>query len=482
MRAGRAKADAARAAASAASAAFAIAFSDASTAASLALLAAGSGSVADKVAAETAEAAAALSAAAFADSSGSGTASAAAAAFSATSGFSSAAFSSVSTAGFTTPTTPTAEPYPSDMYQDAFGAHTSKTIELNRVANIVARTMLFGGKREKRSVADKLTGFAGDFSTRWEPAGAPGGSQEVRFVGVLAVLLRENLQAAEAASANTGLGDLNALYGGMNGGAAGVAAPRGKSILSSALRATAEAVITPTEYRELKEAREAGKAQALVMAGVRAEAQARVAASAGGAPALRLFETYQNAFQRVVEVGMGAKEGDNDMLNREILQSFLTWEQSLRRSLTKDLWTQNPAELVGTWDLIDVPGNGDLQQAMTLPSSSFVRRQIALLQRGAQTAVEFTREGRVQVSPSGNQGLKWFFRPGPAHLDTCEFFVRGGTPDLLLHFVGSIDRGQRIESRFSARPIRMSGRVLSIVKGEAKGNSRFVMELQRKSN
>ncbi|KAJ1422362.1 hypothetical protein B484DRAFT_399128, partial [Ochromonadaceae sp. CCMP2298] len=135
MRAGRAKADAARAAASAASAAFAIAFSDASTAASLALLAAGSGSVADKVAAETAEAAAALSAAAFADSSGSGTASAAAAAFSATSGFSSAAFSSVSTAGFTTPTTPTAEPYPSDMYQDAFGAHTSKTIELNRVAN-----------------------------------------------------------------------------------------------------------------------------------------------------------------------------------------------------------------------------------------------------------------------------------------------------------------------------------------------------------
>jgi hypothetical protein len=35
---------------------------------------------------------------------------------------------------------------------------------------------------------------------------------------------------------------------------------------------------------------------------------------------LRLFETYQNAFQRVVEVGMGAKEGDNDMLNREILQ------------------------------------------------------------------------------------------------------------------------------------------------------------------
>jgi hypothetical protein len=60
--------------------------------------------------------------------------------------------------------------------------------------------------------------------------------------------------------------------------------------------------------------------------------------------------------------------------------------------------------------------------------------------------------------------------------------VRSGTKvDLLLHFVGSIDRGQRIESRFSARPIRMSGRVLSIVKGEAKGNSRFVMELQRKS-
>ena len=117
-------------------------------------------------------------------------------------------------------------------------------------------------------------------------------------------------------------------------------------------------------------------------------------------------------------------------------------------------------------------------------------------------------------------GLNWYFKPGPAHLDTCEFFIRcynnknnnnnkndnnnnnnnnndneikqqqqqqqsgqqqyQQDDDLLLKYVGFIDRGQRIESRFSRNPIRMTGRVLSIVKGEFKGSSRFIMILNRK--
>lgn len=65
-----------------------------------------------------------------------------------------------------------------------------------------------------------------------------------------------------------------------------------------------------------------------------------------------------------------------------------------------------------------------------------------------QTKVEFTKEGKVYLKQSQSEGLHWCFRPGPAHLDTCEFYVQSGTKaDLVLKYVGFIDRGQRIESR-----------------------------------
>ena len=42
-----------------------------------------------------------------------------------------------------------------------------------------------------------------------------------------------------------------------------------------------------------------------------------------------------------------------------------------------------------------------------------------------------------------------YFKPGPAHLDTCEFLIESlDNPDLVLKYTGFIDRGQRIESRY----------------------------------
>ena len=105
-----------------------------------------------------------------------------------------------------------------------------------------------------------------------------------------------------------------------------------------------------------------------------------------------------------------------------------------------------------------------------------------------QTAIELTKEGKVVIKQSfvgngnnnPNTGVSWSFKPGPAHLDTCEFTVESSSkPGLLLRYVGFIDRGQRIESRFSRLPIRMTGRVLSVLRGQPQGSSRFVMELQR---
>ncbi|KAJ1437433.1 hypothetical protein B484DRAFT_477405 [Ochromonadaceae sp. CCMP2298] len=316
--------------------------------------------------------------------------------------------------------------------------------------------MLFGGVREKTIIARSLEGAAAAFAARW---GCEEDSQEVRYMRVLVLLLRDGLAAAEAACTFTGVGESSSISG-----SSGTSESQPWDSISEMSAETETETETETEDYP-------------VLSG-------GIGAVRGlGMPALRLFETYQGAFFRVVQMcmgSMGVMDKGSDLLNKEILSSFLTWEQSLRRSLTKDLWKQNPAELAGRWTLTDVPGNGDLKQVMTL-----AEEQVAKIRRQtkSETVVEFTQQGRVLLSQTANTGLHWFFRPGPAHLDTCEFFVRSGSKaDLLLHFVGSIDRGQRIESRFSARPIRMSGRVLSIVKGEAKGNSRFVMELQRKSN
>lgn len=62
--------------------------------------------------------------------------------------------------------------------------------------------------------------------------------------------------------------------------------------------------------------------------------------------------------------------------------------------------------------------------------------------------MEFIKDGKVRLKHSQSEGINWCFRPGPAHLDTCEFYVQSGTKaDLMLKYVGFIDRGQRIESR-----------------------------------
>ena len=50
-----------------------------------------------------------------------------------------------------------------------------------------------------------------------------------------------------------------------------------------------------------------------------------------------------------------------------------------------------------------------------------------------------------------------------------------GSVDLVLTYTGYIDRGQRIESRLSQRPIRMTGRVASMIDGITVAQGRFIM-------
>lgn len=63
--------------------------------------------------------------------------------------------------------------------------------------------------------------------------------------------------------------------------------------------------------------------------------------------------------------------------------------------------------------------------------------------------IDFKADGKLDVLHPLSIGQKWYFKPGPAHLDTCEFFVQSKLDaDLVLKYIGFIDRGQRIESRY----------------------------------
>mmetsp|Transcript_7948 Transcript_7948/g.18150 ORF Transcript_7948/g.18150 Transcript_7948/m.18150 type:complete len:659 (+) Transcript_7948:211-2187(+) len=137
-------------------------------------------------------------------------------------------------------------------------------------------------------------------------------------------------------------------------------------------------------------------------------------------------------------------------------------------------------------------------------------------QAQATPAVLLEPGGRVKLSNTKEcEGVAWRLDPGPTHLDTCYIVIRApkgsfapvkaklSTPGgqlkgsgsesgangaaqaemETLTFMGYIDRGQRIESRFSGRAVRMSGLVATSPSdlsgarqptGEA--SSRFVME------
>jgi len=94
----------------------------------------------------------------------------------------------------------------------------------------------------------------------------------------------------------------------------------------------------------------------------------------------------------------------------------------------------------------------------------------------------FRRDGTLRVPPELGLDGSWSFEPGPTHLDTIRFELRLGTPDnRVLAYTGYVDRGQRIETRFSKRPIKMKGRAVLMVRGEPRSSSKFTMQLCKKN-
>ena len=320
------------------------------------------------------------------------------------------------------------------------------TSVLNRYSNCVSRAMIYGSGRERTALANVIDIEIPDFTKNYVKGNYD--SQEVRYLKALVTFLRNGVAAAETATR----------YRGFQGSSDVI----GLSSLDG--------------YMD-----EMCKAAEIDMCDLEEEEDD-----------LRLFDIYQTAFQRVVvdvclaEMLPGMRRGRVDaegvrlageFEDADLLQNFVDWEASLRTNLTDSLWNPNPPELAGDWELTDVAGEGSLESIFGLPSEELLQEDSTRL--GPKVVLQ--SDGKVDVQIKAGKGDRWYFRPGPAHLDTCEFFISSKETDQIkLRYTGFIDRGQRIEARFSRRPIRMTGRV-EILKesGDVSANSRFIMELKK---
>lgn len=163
-------------------------------------------------------------------------------------------------------------------------------------------------------------------------------------------------------------------------------------------------------------------------------------------PSTSLSQSYSNSYERLVaslvEDGSGyiGPEENSDFMTlpkprtaTEELGRFALWESAFR---SKDEETSYPDDLEGVWEVKDEVGGE------TIGVSSVI----------------FLPNGEVNIAPP-LQGLRWRLDPGPTHLDTCTFqaLSEDGT---VLQYRGFIDRGARLEARFSGRPIKIRGSVM----------------------
>lgn len=163
-------------------------------------------------------------------------------------------------------------------------------------------------------------------------------------------------------------------------------------------------------------------------------------------PLLPLSDSYANSYERLmatlVELGSGYVKPASDVLSmpkprnaEEELGRFAVWESTFRQNNGADV-SAYPEDLVGKWEVQDLIG------------SELIGVSI----------VEFLAQGQVSVKPP-LEGLRWRLDPGPTHLDTCTFQVLSDDKTIL-QYRGFIDRGARLESRFSRRPIKIRGSVM----------------------
>lgn len=158
-------------------------------------------------------------------------------------------------------------------------------------------------------------------------------------------------------------------------------------------------------------------------------------------PFVHLSNSYSNAYDRLVkkllEEGSGFFEGRGGGLRSELptsateeLGRFAMWESQLR---SQQFFNNFPEDLVGSWVVTD---------------------EVDGMEKGT-SEITLCSGGEVNVREP-LRGLRWRLDQGPTHLDTLSFQIEG-QDGLSFEYKGFLDRGARLETRFSGRRLKLKG-------------------------
>lgn len=156
---------------------------------------------------------------------------------------------------------------------------------------------------------------------------------------------------------------------------------------------------------------------------------------------LHSLSSYRKALDRVFSVMLEELGRRRVAPVNDVLGAF-KMEQDVRQSITEPNWNRHPEQLVGDWAMYD-----------------------SALSKGVNVVLK--ADGTVDVPfLSYCEGMSWAFTPGPAHLDTLTFYVLDSVETF--EYIGFVDRGQRTETTFSGRPIKVAGSIVARAKDGTK--------------
>jgi hypothetical protein len=254
----------------------------------------------------------------------------------------------------------------------------SHTMILNQYANIVSRTILYGGAKEKSFIAANLEKKLPALAKRMN---CDTHSQEIYFLRGLIVLLTEGLTKAESTVTMK-----NSLKYSKNKNQGVSSSPSSSSATISAIASSAVNDDKPNEvFNNITDAESEAiinMAVARTMSEMSVLSQSRIdyRKLTDDNPPYRLYGSYLNAFYRLVENCLSeiGKRADNVPYNEELILNVANWEKDLRVDLTKDNWPVNCNELVGEWRLVDVMGEGSLTAIMKMRTDEYTRNSVSV--------------------------------------------------------------------------------------------------------
>jgi hypothetical protein len=288
------------------------------------------------------------------------------------------------------------------------------TRQLNVWSNIVLRVLLFGGDQELLVVAETLQSDLPILIQRWYPT--INGSQSVSPPGV--DYIQCLIQLLRNCYNNGVVTDLDPPI------------PLSSSFANSYERLVASAVELGSGYLKpvpfiLQQQQQQGAPDTATLGSI--------SSNTPGATAPNVMETNIGLVASIPK----PRTAQEELGRFALLESNFRQAQQLSSPSSPALYTPYPQDLVGRWEVRDEI------------SGEFI----------GDSVVTFLDNGNVQVPPP-LEGLRWRLDPGPTHLDTCTFQVLSTIDRTILQYRGFIDRGARLESRFSKRPIRIRGSVM----------------------